>query len=70
MNEEKKLNDEALEGVNGGLDNLGIFLRAFLLSNCVNCARNGADCPYHGDLSQIRAAYESGTDTCREKRPA
>lgn len=71
MTEKNILDDKALEGVTGGLDNFGIFVRGFMLKNCVGCARygEGRDCPYHSDLSEIYAFYQSGSSTCLERRP-
>ena len=60
MNEDKKLPDEAVEGVSGGADQLVADLKAFVELNCTDCAfAKGGGCYYH-HKSQLRAFYEFG----------
>ena len=57
MNDEKKLNDEALENVSGGqgesLNANKVYI--FAAKNCFHCSHNEVDCPYGGHKEAFKA---------------
>ena len=71
MNDEKRLDDEALEKVSGGTgnDENPDFLYDFTMNNCQHCSKalNAAyyrDAPYCDPMSKYGAVHGDGTARC------
>ena len=64
MNEEKNLDEKALEDVTGGLSGESVdrmYDALFYRNHCLDCARAHKDCPYHDDKELIYRTF-IGTD--------
>lgn len=76
--DEKKLNDEALEGVSGGVDTetreeqekFRKFVTNFPQKNCLFCGKLGKNCPIGSSISARYEAFNGDPNAvCPDKTP-
>ncbi len=60
MNEERKLDEKALEGVTGGTGTSGGYDESFFRNNCAVCVKHFNGCPYNDDPAIIYDALDGG----------